>query len=51
MLLFWAPQKRLNKVSATKLSCFLLFLRAYYVQKVCTQLLIKDDFALGASVV
>lgn len=37
MLLFWAQQKRLNKVTITKLSRFLLFLRAYYVQKVCTQ--------------
>lgn len=35
--LFWAPQKRLNKVIITKLSRFFLFLRAYYVQKVCTQ--------------
>ena len=33
MLLFWAPQKRLNKVINNKLSRFLLFLRAYYVQK------------------
>lgn len=38
IFLFWAPRKRLNKVNITKLSRFLLFLRAYYVQKVCTQL-------------
>lgn len=33
MLLFWALIKRLNKVIITELSRFLLFLRAYYVQK------------------
>ena len=33
MLLFWAPQKRLDMVIITLLSRFLLFLRAYYVQK------------------
>ena len=32
MLLFWAPQKRLNKVNITKLSRFFYFLQANYRQ-------------------
>lgn len=32
MLLFWAPEKRLNKVSITKLSRFLYFSQANYRQ-------------------
>lgn len=37
LCLFWAPQKRLNYLIIQKLSRFLFILRAYYVQKMSTE--------------